>query len=76
MREPCNFSFQPGYVFLIGLMLFSEFGFFRCSTWKLYRRLSLDSHCGTTRAELFGVTHGGTKTRVGSGIELTTSHKA
>ena len=46
------------------------------STGKPYRRMPLDSRCATTRAELSGVTHGGTKTRVGLGIELTTSHKA
>ncbi|MFS7992269.1 hypothetical protein Hanom_Chr12g01080361 [Helianthus anomalus] len=40
---------------------------------KPYRRLLLDSRCATTRA---GVTHGGTKTQLGLGIELTTSHKA
>ncbi|MFS7999491.1 hypothetical protein Hanom_Chr12g01166811 [Helianthus anomalus] len=57
-------------------MLASKFGFFGCSLGKPYRRLPLDSRCATTRAELSGVTHGGTKIRLDSRIELTTSHRA
>ncbi|MFS7940543.1 hypothetical protein Hanom_Chr05g00465721 [Helianthus anomalus] len=56
-------------------MVASKFGFSGRSPEKPYRRLPLDSCCATTRAELSGVTHDGTKTRLGSRIELTTSHK-
>ncbi|MFS8019224.1 hypothetical protein Hanom_Chr15g01401311 [Helianthus anomalus] len=57
-------------------MLTLKFGFFWLFPGKQYRRLSLDSRCATKRAELSGVTHGGTKTRLGLGFELTTLHKA
>ncbi|MFS7951327.1 hypothetical protein Hanom_Chr07g00593781 [Helianthus anomalus] len=57
-------------------MLSSKFCFFRRSPGKPYGRLPHDSRCATTRAEFFDLTHGGTKTRLGSGIELTTSRKA
>ncbi|KAJ0623619.1 hypothetical protein HanIR_Chr01g0034201 [Helianthus annuus] len=53
-------------------MLASKFGFFGRSSGKPYRRLPLDSRA-TTRAELSGVTYSGTKTQLGSEIELTTS---
>ncbi|MFS8010981.1 hypothetical protein Hanom_Chr14g01303441 [Helianthus anomalus] len=56
-------------------MLASKFDFFEHSLGKPYRQLPFDSRCVITRAELSGVTHGGTKTRLGSGIELTKSHK-
>ncbi|MFS7892515.1 hypothetical protein Hanom_Chr00s000644g01653321 [Helianthus anomalus] len=57
-------------------MLASKFGFFGRSTEKLPCRLPLDSRCATTKAELYGVTHGWTKTRLSSRIKVTTSHKA
>ncbi|MFS8013569.1 hypothetical protein Hanom_Chr14g01334481 [Helianthus anomalus] len=49
----------------------SKFGFFGRSPGKPYHQLPLDSRA-TTRAELSGVTHSGTKTRLGLRIELTT----
>ncbi|KAJ0920120.1 hypothetical protein HanRHA438_Chr05g0237561 [Helianthus annuus] len=36
---------------------------FGCSPGKPYPQRPLDSRCATTRAELSGVTHGGTKTQ-------------
>uniref|UniRef100_A0A251UUS6 Uncharacterized protein n=1 Tax=Helianthus annuus TaxID=4232 RepID=A0A251UUS6_HELAN len=42
---------------------------------KPYRGCHLTDLCVTTRTELSVITHGETKTLVGSGFELTTSHK-
>ncbi|MFS8031022.1 hypothetical protein Hanom_Chr17g01540851 [Helianthus anomalus] len=57
-------------------MLASKFDFFRRSPGKSYRQLPLDSRYAIKRSEPPGVTHGGTKTGLGSGIKLTTSHKS
>ncbi|KAF5758169.1 hypothetical protein HanXRQr2_Chr16g0726231 [Helianthus annuus] len=74
--ESCVAQLCLDYVILNGPMLASKFGFFGRFPEKLCRRLPLDSRCAITRAELSIVTHGGRKPRLGSGIELSTSHKA